>query len=94
MICNVCYGMLRGQVGRQFKGSFDVSFDHQANLGSLQKSAEMYVVTPSHETIGTLTQLLAGRASYVAAYGRIRLQVMMEQRYDFLAVKAYFRIVY
>lgn len=33
--------MLRGQVGRQFKGSFDLDFDHQATLGSLVQSADM-----------------------------------------------------
>lgn len=39
MICNICFKMLRGQVGRQWRGSWDPSFDHQPSLGSLQDSA-------------------------------------------------------
>lgn len=39
MICNVCFRMLRGQVGRQLRGSWDLSFDHQPDLGSLHDSA-------------------------------------------------------
>jgi len=41
MICHVCFGMLRGQIGRQFRGSFDLSFDHQATLGSLIQAADL-----------------------------------------------------
>ena len=41
MICNVCFSMLRGQVGRRWRGSFDLRFDHQATLGSLKQSADM-----------------------------------------------------
>ncbi|KAF4632612.1 hypothetical protein G7Y89_g5514 [Cudoniella acicularis] len=41
MICNICFGILRGQVGRRYRGSFDLIFDHQATLGSLKQSADM-----------------------------------------------------
>jgi len=33
--------MLRGQAGRQWRGSFDLDFEHQATLGSLTQSADM-----------------------------------------------------
>ncbi|KAH6668845.1 heterokaryon incompatibility protein-domain-containing protein [Halenospora varia] len=41
MICNVCFCMLRGQTGRQWKESFGYSFDHQANLIGLLQSVDM-----------------------------------------------------
>lgn len=39
MICNVCYGVLRGHQGDQWRGTFDLQFDHQFNRLELQKSA-------------------------------------------------------
>ena len=41
MICATCYCMLRGQSGRQWRGTFDLHFEHQPNWQSLQLSAEM-----------------------------------------------------
>jgi hypothetical protein len=41
MICAVCYGLLRGQEGRQWRGTFDLIFDHHANLLGLKRSADM-----------------------------------------------------
>lgn len=41
MICAVCYGVLRGHQGSQWRGTFDLHFDHQVNRLELQKSADM-----------------------------------------------------
>lgn len=41
MICAVCYRMLRGQDGRQWRGTFDLHFDHQTTKSGLVLSAEM-----------------------------------------------------
>jgi hypothetical protein len=41
MICAVCYGVLRGHVGSQWRGTFDLHFDHHANRKELQNSASM-----------------------------------------------------
>jgi hypothetical protein len=39
MICAVCYGVLRGHQGSQWRGAFDLHFDHQPNRTELEKSA-------------------------------------------------------
>ena len=39
MICAVCYGVLRGHQGSQWRGTFDLHFDHQKNRAELEKSA-------------------------------------------------------
>jgi hypothetical protein len=39
MICAVCYGVLRGHQGSQWRGTFDLHFDHQRNRTELKKSA-------------------------------------------------------
>ncbi|KAF2766267.1 HET-domain-containing protein [Teratosphaeria nubilosa] len=41
MLCGTCYGMLRGQQGRQWRGTFDLHFDHHKHARSLETSAEM-----------------------------------------------------
>jgi hypothetical protein len=41
MICTACYGMLRGQDGRQWRGTFDLYFDHHTFRWELERSAEM-----------------------------------------------------
>jgi hypothetical protein len=41
MICAVCYGVLRGHVGSQWRGTFDLHFDHHSNRKELQNSASM-----------------------------------------------------
>lgn len=41
MICAVCYGVLRGHQGSQWRGTFDLQFDHQVNRLELKKSADM-----------------------------------------------------
>jgi hypothetical protein len=41
MICAVCYGVLRGHQGSQWRGTFDLHFDHQINREELEKSAGM-----------------------------------------------------
>lgn len=41
MICATCYCMLRGQRGRQWRGTFDLHFEHQPNWQAVQVSAEM-----------------------------------------------------
>jgi hypothetical protein len=38
MICAVCYGVLRGHQGSQWRGTFDLHFDHQRNRTELEKS--------------------------------------------------------
>jgi len=40
MICETCYCMLRGQVGRQWRGSYDVHFNH-STLKNLENSKLM-----------------------------------------------------
>jgi hypothetical protein len=44
MICSVCYDMLRGHQGVQWRGTFDLHFDHQSNRQQLKKSARMSCV--------------------------------------------------
>jgi hypothetical protein len=39
MICAVCYGVLRGHQGSQWRGTFDLHFDHQRNRTELKNSA-------------------------------------------------------
>jgi hypothetical protein len=41
MICAICYGVLRGHRGSQWRGTFDLHFDHQPNRLELKKSAGM-----------------------------------------------------
>ena len=41
MICSTCYGMLRGQDGRQWRGTFDLYFDHHVNLYEIGRSEDM-----------------------------------------------------
>ncbi|KAH6694328.1 heterokaryon incompatibility protein-domain-containing protein [Leptodontidium sp. MPI-SDFR-AT-0119] len=41
MICRLCFSMLRGQAGRQWRGSHDLVFNHQPTLSSLKQSADM-----------------------------------------------------
>jgi hypothetical protein len=41
MICQVCSLMLRWQKGRQWRGTFDLHFQHHSNRRELQKSADM-----------------------------------------------------
>jgi hypothetical protein len=40
MICSVCYGMLRGHQGSEWRGTYDLIFNHQSDLESLAKSAK------------------------------------------------------
>jgi hypothetical protein len=44
MICRVCYGVLRGHQGSQWRGTFDLHFDHHSNRRELEDSAEMSCV--------------------------------------------------
>jgi hypothetical protein len=39
MLCQICWLMLRGQEGRQWKGSYDLYFVHHRNVDSLIQSA-------------------------------------------------------
>jgi hypothetical protein len=41
MICAVCYDMLRGHQGSQWRGTFDLHFDHHTNRRQLKQSARM-----------------------------------------------------
>jgi len=41
MICATCYCMLRGQVGRQWMGTWDLHFNHQKDKYTLKGSADM-----------------------------------------------------
>src|SRR3954468_14322154 len=41
MLCAVCYGMLRGHQGSQWRGTFDLHFDHHSNRRELKNSADM-----------------------------------------------------
>jgi hypothetical protein len=41
MICTTCYCMLRGQTGREWRGTFDLHFKHHPTLYSLERSAAM-----------------------------------------------------
>ncbi|KAI9774261.1 MAG: hypothetical protein M1840_004155 [Geoglossum simile] len=41
MICAACYGMLRGQDKRQWRGTFDLHFDHHTHRWELERSAEI-----------------------------------------------------
>ncbi|EHK98262.1 hypothetical protein M7I_6029 [Glarea lozoyensis 74030] len=40
MICSVCYGMLRGHQGSEWRGTYDLIFNHHSDLESLVKSAK------------------------------------------------------
>ena len=44
MICRVCYGVLRGHQGSQWRGTFDLHFDHHTSRQELENSAEMSCV--------------------------------------------------
>ncbi|KAH7309279.1 heterokaryon incompatibility protein-domain-containing protein [Rhexocercosporidium sp. MPI-PUGE-AT-0058] len=39
MLCAVCYGVLRGHQGSQWRGTFDLHFDHQPDEVALRESA-------------------------------------------------------
>lgn len=39
MLCSVCYGVLRGHQGSQWRGTFDLHFDHQVDEAGLRNSA-------------------------------------------------------
>ncbi|KAK0121913.1 hypothetical protein ONS95_010189 [Cadophora gregata] len=39
MLCAVCYGVLRGHQGSQWRGTFDLHFDHQTDELGLENSA-------------------------------------------------------
>lgn len=41
MICGVCYGVLRGHQGSQWKGTYDLHFDHHRNRLELERSVSM-----------------------------------------------------
>lgn len=41
MLCNICWGMLRGQIGRQWKGSYDLHFSHHESVKGLKASHDM-----------------------------------------------------
>ncbi|KAG9231789.1 heterokaryon incompatibility protein-domain-containing protein [Amylocarpus encephaloides] len=40
MICGTCYRMLRGHVGSQWRGTYDLHFKHQPNREALRESAD------------------------------------------------------
>jgi hypothetical protein len=39
MLCETCYGMLRGQDGRLWKGTYDLSFNHHTQVKDLHRAA-------------------------------------------------------
>ena len=39
MLCGVCWRMLRGQVGRRWRGTYDLLFEHHGTTASLRESA-------------------------------------------------------
>lgn len=41
MLCATCYSMLRGQTGRQWRGTYDLHFNHHTTLYALEHSATM-----------------------------------------------------
>lgn len=41
MICAVCYCVLRGHQGAQWRGTYDLHFDHHVDRVALEKSASM-----------------------------------------------------
>lgn len=41
MLCEICWRMLRGQVGRQWRGTYDLHFDHHASIETLKTSHGM-----------------------------------------------------
>lgn len=41
MLCDKCWGMLRGHEGRVWKGTYDLHFNHHDALESLKKSADL-----------------------------------------------------
>lgn len=41
MLCEICWRMLRGQVGRQWRGTYDLHFDHHDSIGTLKTSYSM-----------------------------------------------------
>lgn len=41
MICATCYGMLRGHVGRQWRGTWDIYFNYHKSEDRLKNAADM-----------------------------------------------------
>lgn len=41
MLCEICWRMLRGQVGRQWRGTYDLHFDHHDSIETLKTSHGM-----------------------------------------------------
>lgn len=41
MLCDKCWGMLRGHDSRQWKGTYNLNFDHHNSLESLEKSSAL-----------------------------------------------------
>jgi hypothetical protein len=41
MLCEACWGMLRRQEGRIWKGTYDLHFNHHADTKTLRRSKEM-----------------------------------------------------
>lgn len=41
MLCEICWRMLRGQVGRQWRGTYDLHFDHHDSIETLKTSYSM-----------------------------------------------------
>ncbi|KAG6355369.1 hypothetical protein INS49_003331 [Diaporthe citri] len=41
MLCEICWRMLRGQVGRQWRGTYDLHFDHHHSIETLKASHNM-----------------------------------------------------
>lgn len=41
MLCEICWRMLRGQVGRQWRGTYDLHFNHHDSLDTLEASHRM-----------------------------------------------------
>lgn len=41
MLCEICWRMLRGQVGRQWRGTYDLHFDHHNSIETLKTSYGM-----------------------------------------------------
>lgn len=42
MLCDKCWGMLRGHEGKVWKGTYILHFDHHQDLEMLRKSAELH----------------------------------------------------
>ncbi|KAG8161063.1 hypothetical protein KVR01_009327 [Diaporthe batatas] len=41
MLCEICWRMLRGQIGRQWRGTYDLHFDHHVSINTLKASHSM-----------------------------------------------------